>query len=258
MLKNISLDADASQCTLFIRLSTDGVAYAVCTPASINQPVYHEPDIDNTVSLTANLKRNFEEYSWLASPFRYVEIITIGRRFTLVPQEFFTPDMAGTYFYHNFLKNNNEIILHNVCSCQQLAVIFGMDRSAHEFLLQQHPNASFHSHACSLITYFSTRLEGNPHKQYVFLREKTIDIFAFKEQQLQAANSFQCDNDADRLYYLLYFWKTLEFEQEQDELLLCGPLEDKRQLLVKLRKFIRKVFIINYPPLEPQTQSPCE
>ena len=48
-----------------------------------------------------------------------------------------------------------------------------------------------------------------------------------------------------RIYYLLYIWKQLGFDQERDELHLTGILADKENLVTELRKFILQVFIMN-------------
>ena len=49
----------------------------------------------------------------------------------------------------------------------------------------------------------------------------------------------------DRIYYLLYLWKQLNFDQERDELHLTGAFYDKEKLMQELRKYIQQVFIMN-------------
>ena len=63
------------------------------------------------------------------------------------------------------------------------------------------------------------------------------------------ANSFECMQTEDRIYYLLYVWKQLEFNQERDELHLTGTLSDKETLMNELKKFILQVFIMNLPTI---------
>ena len=60
-------------------------------------------------------------------------------------------------------------------------------------------------------------------------------------------------------YYLLYLWKTLDFDQERDEMHLTGYLADKERLLPELQKFIRQVFIMNPASnLDLQAITTCE
>ena len=80
---------------------------------------------------------------------------------------------------------------------------------------------------------------------YASVRKDAIDIYCFERGQLLLANSFECMQTEDRIYYLLYVWKLLEFNQERDELHLTGTLSDKETLMNELKKFIMQVFIMN-------------
>ena len=59
------------------------------------------------------------------------------------------------------------------------------------------------------------------------------------------ANSFDCKQVDDCIYYLLYVWKQLDYNQERDELHLVGFFNDKEKLNSGLKQFVRQVFIIN-------------
>ena len=121
-----------------------------------------------------------------------------------------------------------------------------MDRSAYLFLKEQYPEARFYSQASPLNEYFSTKSRlGNSKKMYVSLRKNAMDLFCYERGHLLLANSFECGQTADRIYYLLYIWKQLGFDQERDELHLTGILADKENLVTELRKFILQVFIMN-------------
>ncbi len=127
-----------------------------------------------------------------------------------------------------------------------MTVIFGMDKSAYLFLKEQYPEAKFYSQASPLSEYFSTKSRlGNSKKMYVSLRKHATDLFCYERGHLLLANSFEYEQTADRIYYLLYTWKQLGFDQERDELHLTGILADKENLVTELRKFILQVFIMN-------------
>lgn len=260
MMIDSSILDKAEQSILSVRLSTDGIAYAVTTPLSTeNLPEWKEWPVDSSVSPTANLKKIVAEQSWLTAPFQRVHVFTVGKRFILIPADLFNSEEADIYFYHNFPMQNNESILCNIFRQHRFAVVFGMDKSAYDFLRQQYPDACFYSHISPLIDYFSAKSQqGDINKLYVNLRREAMDVFAFKKDRLHAVNSFRYNNQADRLYYLLYFWKTLDFEQEQDELYVYGPTEDNRPFIAELRRFIRKIFTINDTLIELQAIPTCE
>ena len=155
-------------------------------------------------------------------------------------------EQAELLFYHNHQKRENETVICNILKKNNVAIIFGMDKSAHTFLSEQYPEAHFYSQSTPLIDYFSVKSRlGNSKKMYVSIRREAIDIYCFERGHLLLTNSFECTHTEDRIYYLLYVWKQLEFNQERDELHLTGTLPDKETLMSELKKFILQVFIMN-------------
>ena len=236
----------SEQYTLSIRLSTDGFSFSVFNPLNDGELSFQEREVDETLSLTANLRQTFREVEWLNHSFRRVNVIMTDKRFTFIPLEFFEDEQAETVFYHNHQQRENETVQYNILPKNNIVVLFGMDKSAWSFLNEQYPNIKFYSQASPLIEFFATKSRlGNSRKMYAHLRKDAVDIYTYERGRLLLANSFACKETNDRIYYLLYVWKQLGMEQERDELHLTGYLPDKEQLLPELRKFIRQVFILN-------------
>lgn len=200
--------------------------------------------VDESLSLTANVKQAFKAVEWLSLPYRRVNLLIAGKRFTFLPLEFFEDEQAETVFYHNFPKQENESVLYNILHKNNIVILFGMDKSARNFLHDQYPEAHFYAQASPFIEYFSAKSKlGNNRKMYIHLKNKETDIYAFERGRLLLGNSFPCHAPSDSIYYTLYVWKQLGFDQERDELHLTGQLNEKERLLSELRKYIRQVFI---------------
>ncbi len=236
----------SEQHTLSIRLSTDGFSFSILNPLSEERPLFCTYSIDETRSFTANLKRAFQELEEWNRPYRRVNILQAGSRFTLVPLEFFDDEQSEKLFYHNFSSKENELVQYNILPKNSIVVLFGMDRSAHDFLNEQFPQAKFYSASAPLIEYLSIKSRsGNCRKIYALLSSEAISIYAYERGYPLLAKYFTCKATSDYIYYLLYVWKQLGLEPERDELHLSGTFTDKGQLLIELRKFIRQVFIMN-------------
>lgn len=250
----------SEQYTLSIRLSTDGFSFSVFNPMGDGELSFFDREVDEGLSLTANLKQTFREVEWLNRPYRRVNILMADKRFAFIPLEFFEDEQAEIVFYHNHPKRENELVQYNILHKNNIVVLFGMDKSACTFLREQYPDAKFYSQASSFIEFFSMKSRlGNCRKMYVHLRKDAIDVYGYERGRLLLANSFACKETADRIYYLLYIWKQLGFEQERDEMHLTGELSDKEALLSELRKFIRQVFIMNPATnLDLQAITTCE
>ena len=152
-----------------------------------------------------------------------------------------------TIFYHNFpkAKGNNEIVLCNVLGRSNVVILFAMDKHTHLLLTEHFPTARFFSTASPLTEYFARKSRlGNSRKLYTHIREQQMEVFCFDKGNLLLINSFPCKQTTDRVYYLLYVWQQLNYNQERDELHLTGILKDKEELLKELRNYLRQVFVI--------------
>ena len=236
----------SEQYTLSIRLSADGFSFSVLNPLEGDAPWIENHPIDESLSLTANLKRTYREVEWLNLPYRRINVLSAGKRFTFIPLDFFEDEQTEQVFYHNHSPRDNEQVLYNILHASNVVVLFGMDKTAYAFLQEKHPQVRFYSHTTPLIEYFSSKSRlGNTRKMYVNLRKETADVYCYERNRLLLANTYPCTVTADRIYYLLYIWKQLELDQERDELHLSGILEEKELLLSELRKYVRQVFIMN-------------
>ena len=129
-----------------------------------------------------------------------------------------------------------------------IMLLFGMDKSLRLWLDGQYPEVRYCAQVAPLIEAFAAQSRlGNTRKMFAHLRREYMDVCCYDNGQLLLANSYSCSLTPDRIYYLLYVWQALGFEQERDELHLCGVLDDRDALLSGLREFVRQVFVMNPP-----------
>ena len=236
----------SEQNSLSIRLGTDGFSFSILNPLREGEPVIYEQAIAETLSLTANLKELLKKREELNHPFRQVKVITANKRYTFVPLALFDDEQAESIFYYNHPRQENETVQYNILPKSDIVVIFAMDKSVCQCLQEQYADVQFFSHITPLVEYFSGRSRlGNSRKVYANIRQKALDVLVCERGRLLLANTFAATSTADRIYYLLYVWQQLNFDQERDELHLCGELPDKADLLNRLRQFVRQVFIMN-------------
>ncbi|WP_321481328.1 DUF3822 family protein [uncultured Bacteroides sp.] len=243
-IENIDFNK-SDQYTLSIRLSTDGFSFSVYNPLHEGETYYSNHAIDPTLSLTANLKQFFRTSEIPNHPYKRVNIVMKDKRFTMVPLELFEEEQIETIFHHNHPQKGNETILYNVLKKNNIVVIFGIDKSTHQFLTEQYPEAKFYSQVAPMSEYLSSKSRaGNSRKLYASFQPSNMDVYCYERGRLLLVNSYECKFTEDRIYYLLYLWKQLEFDQEKDELHLTGTISDKEKLTKELKTFISQVFII--------------
>lgn len=237
----------SEQYTLSIRLSADGFSFSIYNPLADNDFCFVPHPVNAAYSMTANLKEMLAETDALKHPYKRIDILYDSPRFTTVPLELFEDEQMDAVFYHNFPpQGNNEIVLCNVLGKSNVVILFAMDKHAHQLVAEHFPTARFFSTISPLTEFFARKSRlGNSRKLYAHLRERLMEVFCYDRGKLLLINSFSCKHTADRVYYLLYIWQQLGYDQERDELHLTGTLADKEELLKVLRGYLRQVFVVN-------------
>lgn len=256
-------DFDLSpQCTLTIRVDADGLAFSVFNPlAGEDAPLACEDwPVDESLPLAANLRRAFEEKEWLSRPCRKAHVLVATRRFTLMPLELFEDEQAEAVFLFNHPRRSHEVVRYDILHRNNLVVLYGVDRGIRDFLMEQLPQAGLEAQVSPLLDSFAVKSrQGNTRKMYVQVHRGELDVFCYDRGRLLLCNSYPCTQEEDRVYYLLYVWNTLGFDQERDELHLCGRVGAADGWLDGLRRFVRQVSVMAHAgKVDLLTKNLCE
>ncbi|MGN0309605.1 MAG: DUF3822 family protein [Bacteroides sp.] len=228
--------------TLLIRLGTDGFYFATLHSSDHSRPTIAQYAIDETLSMTANIKQFVKDQQWHTHSFKRVEVIVATERFTLMPLDHFEDEQADMFFGYNLSPRENEEVGYDILSASNVVVLFGYDRSATRWLKEQIGPVHLQAEASLLIEQFAVAQRGKSTQAlYAHLAESTMELYAFQGDKLLLANSQRCSSAADRLYFLLYLWKQLSFDAEQGEIHLFGEPKIIDPLVGQLRKYIRHV-----------------
>lgn len=236
----------SEQYTLSIRLCTDGFSFSIYNPTEKHSLHYFPKELEDNLSLAVNIKKLFQETQALHFPYKKVNVSLVTSRFTFIPFELFEEEQLEGFFYHNHVRKENEILLYHLLKKTNIVVAFSINKTVYHYIKEHFPEAEFFPHICPLIEYLEGKSRlGNSKKTYMHLRAHAMDVLCFERGKLLFCNSFPCEGTDDQVYYLLYVWKQLNFDQERDELHLAGTFSNKEKLMHILKKYIRQVFIIN-------------
>lgn len=242
------IDFDHSaQSTLSIRVDADGLAFSVFNPLAEKDstPMCEDWPVDESLPLAANLRRAFEEKEELSRSYRRVNVLVATHRFTLMPLELFEDELSEEVLYFNHPRRPHEEVGYNILHSNNLVVLFGMDRSVSSFLRERHPEVHLYAQVSPLLDLFAKKSHlGNTRKMYVHVRREYMDVFCYEQGHLLLGNSYACTEDENRLYYLLYVWNTLGFDQQRDEVHLCGRVGAGDAWVGELKQFVRQVCVM--------------
>lgn len=86
---------------------------------------------------------------------------------------------------------------------------------------------------------------GQKRKLFAYFHDKRVDICNFEQRRLHFANSFDAQHAHDALYYLLFVWKQLGMNQQEDDLFVIGDVPHKDWLMSRLEAYLKNVHIVN-------------
>lgn len=242
-----SVDSNLSkQQILSIRLSADGFSFTIHNPIKDKDFAFIPGKIEPYTSLTANIKQALAENEFLHYTYKRTNVLIDTNRYTIIPLALFDKEQAEVIFYQNHQKRPHEMICHNILERTNVVVVFAVDKSTYEFLLEEHPKAYFFATVTPLIEHFAGKSRiGNFRKMFVSLQKRSADVLAFDHGKLLFINTFSNKSAADIAYYMLSLWKQIEFNQEADEVYLVGNTAYGAELEAELKLFIRSVSTLN-------------
>lgn len=242
----------SAQYILSIRLSTDGFSFSIYHPQQPEAVYFSSSPVNTQRSMAANVKAYLTETKELKHRFKQVNILIHTSRYTTLPLELYEDEQTDLLFYQNLPPRNNEVVLCNILGKSNLVILFGLDKLTHLFLTEHFPNARLFASVSSITEYLAHKIKADDcRKLFAVFHPESMEVTAFEKGKLLLLNTYPITGLNDSCYYLLNVWQQAGYDQETDQLYLCGNsrVPQWEELPLRLKKYIRKLFIIN-PQME--------
>lgn len=196
-------------------------------------------------------------YPVLLGDYNLTDVIVDGSEFSLVPDEIASDDKALASVVGSLWP---DVSLADV-SVEKLprgySMVFVPDKSVAGFIRRTFSKPRLRHRLAALIRLLcrQSRPVGNL-KMYVNISASgRLDIVVVSADTLMMANSFDCADSNDYLYYIMAAVKDCGFDALEDELLVCGDSKICGSLIGILRKYVNSVMPLILPA---DTISPFE
>lgn len=236
----------SEQYTLSIRCTADGFCFSLYNPLKSAEEAYSNYFVEADILLSecGNLKKIIRQTEWLNNSFGKVNVLLENTRQMTIPLDFFEDEQAEDFFYHSFHSVDNEIVSYNVVSNNNIVVIYGMDQSTKAFLQEKFPNAKFYSKTTALLNHYGKKKDESNHKQLIVHIDKSIcTLMAYEDGHLLLCNAQSFTQQTDVAFHSLACWRSLNMNQEEDELHLSGEVENIEELRHILQKYLQHVIV---------------
>lgn len=230
-----------------IRVGLDTMSFLL--PHEDGKVEYSPYSVRNGVSMAANLRQAFREAEIIAGCSDRV-LLSVASPVALVPiDEYMDSDGFDIDLVYNstFLGYEHEARVANVIPELNCVAVFSVNKDLKMVVEDRFKDVRIQNVMQPVWShlYKSSQLIDQRRKLYGYFHDRHIDIFSFQQRRFRFQNTFDATRAHDALYYILFVWKQLAFDNEEDELHLVGSTEHMEWLLTKLKTYVRRVYTIN-------------
>ena len=229
---------------LSIRLFSDGFSLSVLYAADNSLMQKEDVVADGSTPLYQMLEKalrrpHLTEYNFLG-----VELLVLSPT-TCVPLEYFRREEVFPLYNLTFpsLKVGKNEVHYQILPSLEVVELFSLNQQILQTVQDVYPDVevvSLEGRAIETIANTDRKKQDRSIHFYAMIAPKNMLVCCFKEHRLYYASTFAVDNDADRLYYIMGVWKSLQMEEKTQPLYLNNA---STELLQQLQRFIPKTTV---------------
>lgn len=226
---------------LAMAIDFDSLSVMACSivgePASVACVIPLESDPSEAVKL---LEDTIYDNPLLLQDFDRVDVILRSHSFFITPSAV-DDDTLTAVARHQFGSSGKEFII-NPLPNQNATFVTAADAKLIGFLRRSFFNMRLMNWHYPLCQFFGEKnRSGNSKTMWANIFHQRIDIVALNGGSLRMANTFDCLNENDALYYIMASMKNLDFDPKTDSVTLTGDTEIRKKLASLLREYVANV-----------------
>lgn len=227
---------------LIIRVSHGSLSFSTTEGTEV---VFEPYAFNSSISMAANLREALRSVPLLGYNYRHVDVM-VDSPVLMVPVDLFRDEEKEALYYHAFLRQEMQTVLHSVLPSLNAVAVFSLSKDLCTVVHDAFADVHFMAAVTPVWRHLHQRsYTGTHQKLYGYFHDKRMEVFSFGKNRFNFCNSYPVNNPNDALYYLLAAWKLLALEPEHDELHLVGEIDDRDAFLDEARKYVKRVFYIN-------------
>jgi len=173
--------------------------------------------------------------------FKSVEILYATRKFTLVPQAFYSRGYLDKYLWFNNVLEKGFVVGKNLFPNAACWCVFDIPQNLSEFLTAKFPGCTVKHHLFPLVEGVLKRNRTSSDKGQVhlsFFREN-FEMVVVNGSRLICCNIFNYKTERDILYHVLYTFDQLRLSPDSTELILHGQIPQVSPVYHLFKKYVR-------------------
>ncbi|MBQ7471992.1 MAG: DUF3822 family protein [Prevotella sp.] len=230
---------------LVIRVSRHSLAFAVSNPIAVSKVEFEPYTVRSGISMAANLREAFRESTLLGRGYQRAQAL-IDTPVLMVPIQEFDESSIEDLYHHAMPGQQGVEVAYQVLPELKAVALYSINRDL-KLVMTDHFNDVRFLPLMQPIwqLHLKRSYTGMSRKLYGHFHDRTLEIFSFEKNRFRFCNTFDTNRVNDAVYFLLYVWKQLALDNMNDELHLSGDLPEREMLIEQLRRFVKKVYILN-------------
>ncbi len=232
--------AESKKYILSIRLIPNGFYFSIHCPTDAS--VFYQNSV--AFRINSNYLKNIEklifDYSFFSYNYQQIMVICVDDQATIVPNEYHDRKLESDLLSFNCLYPKMQVI-NNEIKELDCRVLWGMDKSVHNFLSRTLLNPKFVSHLSLIVPMFYKFHNKTTSALFInFNDDRMIDAVAFSNEKLILAKTFRAENSLEDSYYIQKTWEIIQFNSQLNNLFFSGKTEKNNDCIHTLKKVVSK------------------
>ena len=229
---------------LSIRLFSDGFSLSILYISDNSLVQKEDVTADGRTPLYQLLEKALRRPRLMEYTFQEVELLVLSPS-TCVPLDYFRREEVFPLYNLTFpsLKVSKAEVHYQILPSLEVVELFSVNEQILQTVQSVYPDVeivSLEGRAIETIATADRKLQDAAIHFYAMVAPQNMLVCCFKEQRLHFATTYTVDNDADRLYYIMGAWKSLQMNEQTQPLHLNNASEE---LLSQVKRFIPKTVV---------------
>ena len=224
--------------TLTIEIFPVRIVFTLSDTTQEQSPFRYVFDGKDLTTVFAQFKEAYFDNSFFAFPLKNIRIINYLSKFTLVPRLLFDEKQKEKQMRFLFSSIEGKILAQTLQQ-PEIVILHELPKEIADFFQRTFSEAQLVHCSGELIHYYAQLPATRKTAQmYLYQEDNQLYITCFSSEKLLLCNSFESRNASESLYYILYIWKQLKFDQRND---LIHIPEGDLELIEKVRPYIAQI-----------------
>lgn len=230
---------------LSVQISLDGFYYSILDIPKGKYIVLkgHHFFLKRPRLLLKHVSEVIESEEVFGHDFKSIEILYATRKFTLVPQSFYSRVSTDKYLWFNNVQEKGYVVGKNLFPKAECWCVYDIPQNLNEFLSEKFPKAVIRHNLFPLVEGVLKRNRSYSDRGQVHLNffRDTFEMVVVNGSKLIYCNIFNYKTDRDILYHVLFTFDQLKLSPENTELILHGQMPPVPSVYHLFKKYVQSI-----------------